>query len=103
MGWLTHAAANSLEQHLSTFLLVKIYVHNFLLAKYSHLSGLEAIHYRYVNPFPTPSDMCGSSYLGLEAPDCFGGPSSAGGTCADQSIAAADTDRSCCCPSETGA
>lgn len=31
-----------------------IYVHNFLLAKYSHLSGLEAIYYRYVNPLPNP-------------------------------------------------
>lgn len=52
-GWRI-AAANSLEKHMSTFLLVKIYVHNFLLAKYSHLSGLEAIYYRYVNPLPNP-------------------------------------------------
>lgn len=50
--------------------------------------------------------MCGClllSYLGPEAPGCSGEPSSAGGTCAGMSRAGADTDRSCCCPSETGA
>lgn len=52
---------------------------------------------------PLPSDLCDCSYLVPEAPGCFGGPSSAGGTCADQSIAVADTDRSCCCLSEKGA
>lgn len=42
-------------------------------------------------------------YLSPAAPGCFVGPSSAGGTCAGQSTAAADTDTSCCCLSETGA
>lgn len=74
-----------------------------MLAKYSYsiMSESEVI-------FVTSShlDMCGCSllsYLGLGAPGCFGVPSSAGGTCADQSRAGADTDRSCCCLSGTGA
>lgn len=59
----------------------------------------------YITGTWTPSllDKWGCSYLALESPGCFGGLSSAGETCADRSRAAADTDRSCCYLSETGA
>lgn len=47
------------------------------------------------------ADVCACSrlsYLSPGAPGWFAVLSSAGGTCADQSRAAVDTDKSCCLP-----
>lgn len=81
---------------LLIFLLANIW--GFLFLSNIQITG----HVGMWTSFPLPLEKCGCSYLGLEALGCFGGPSSAGGTCADRSRAVADTDRSCCCLSGTG-
>lgn len=82
VGQLTHATENS-QQHF-------------------FLTGPEAFKLPSANS-SLPCQTCGCTYPGPEVPDCFGGPSSADGTYAGRSTTAANTDRSCCCPSETGA